>query len=276
MKAWTGLKQAPPPERMPIFVLGVSPRSGTNWVQDLLVRHPACQAFPVFEDAWMAPSNLLMSYAQSVSGFVEYRYRLSVEGSLLQALGTGLLHFAAQQTPGRRAVLKTPYSEGIHNFSRLFPDGRAVVVLRDGRDAVESMMRMEWNLPFTRCVEIWRRGAERVHRFVQAHGTRGRNHAVIRYEDLFNRPKPTISAMLKFADLPLKGYPMKAAMCLPVRGSSFHFSDPETRFTQPLPRTPEFNPIGRWKAWPTSRLRAFERAAGRQMRDLGYSLELTS
>ena len=43
----------------PIFILGIMPRSGTNFLHQLITLHPACVSSPVWEDFLIYPAPLL-------------------------------------------------------------------------------------------------------------------------------------------------------------------------------------------------------------------------
>ena len=51
-----------------IFVLGVMPRSGTNYLYDFLALHPDCAPAraPIWEDFFLQHADLLMAYTATV------------------------------------------------------------------------------------------------------------------------------------------------------------------------------------------------------------------
>ena len=50
----------------PIFILGISQRSGTNFLSDLLALHPDCDATLIPEDFFVAHADLLIKFANSL------------------------------------------------------------------------------------------------------------------------------------------------------------------------------------------------------------------
>src|SRR3990172_9928745 len=51
----------------PVFILGILPRSGTNFLNNLLLCHPDCE-YPgiVWEDYYLASADLLQRYSERV------------------------------------------------------------------------------------------------------------------------------------------------------------------------------------------------------------------
>ena len=51
----------------PIFILGITPRSGTNFLQDILCLHPDCGAGPVREDFLLHYADFIQNYISNLS-----------------------------------------------------------------------------------------------------------------------------------------------------------------------------------------------------------------
>lgn len=105
-------------------------------------------------------------------------------GPLLQAYGKRVW---AEKSP--------PNIYAFRAFLDAYPEGRAVYLVRDGRDVVCSLLKRRWGA-VKRAVSAWLvdtavsesfAGHPRVHR--------------IRYEDLVADPRGTITALLRFLDL---------------------------------------------------------------------------
>ena len=66
-------------------------------------------------------------------------------------------------------------------------------------------------------------------------------------------------------------YDFDAAINLPVRGSSvFRGTRPKEYHWDPVEKTPDFNPVGRWNNWSRSTHERFNWIAGEKLVALGY------
>ena len=91
----------------PIFILGIMPRSGTNFLHQLITLHPDCVASHVWEDFLIYPAPLLDAYAHAL--YSEWTpltteklepVMASPLDTLFHHLGEGLLSFLEpQQSP---------------------------------------------------------------------------------------------------------------------------------------------------------------------------------
>jgi hypothetical protein len=143
-------------------------------------------------------------------------------------------------------VNKTPgllaYLEPLH---RLYPDGRCIHIVRDGRDVVASNQVLGWGPKEVRAwarrwkslIQKGRAGAARAHfRYME-----------IRYENLVASPRETMSEVARFYGLQ---------------------SDPDA-MAHSVRVSTERN--GKWRsAWSLSERRDFEREAGDLLIELGY------
>ena len=132
LRQWVRRNGTDQPPRAPVFVVGC-PRSGTSLVYALLRRHDAFRA-PSGEghllwNAYQHPRFTGWSSDRAEAGDVrpeEPRYLYSVIGR------TSGGHRFLDKTP--KNVLKLPY------LAALFPDASFVLLRRDGRDTVNSLI----------------------------------------------------------------------------------------------------------------------------------------
>lgn len=136
-----------PTAERPVFIIG-SPRSGTSAIAWALSRHP---------DLWSAPeSDLLPALVRHDRLSAIYREATSRphgnflvdhavgEDEFLAAIGAGVGRLYAARAGGRRWVDQTPRNtHHAPTLARLFPHGRFVHILRDGRAVVRSMVHFE-------------------------------------------------------------------------------------------------------------------------------------
>jgi Sulfotransferase family len=280
-----------------VHIFGIMERSGTNHLRDLIALHPDCGiALPIAEDFLVSYSDYLVKYADAVrqEWTPGWEIEPGPEGSpscaatsefLLRSLGEGLERFLTAQVDGRRSptdlhtraggslyrknpevlVTKTPNVKGIGNFFRLFPHGQMIILVRDGRDLVESGMG-SFNWDFEEAATRWASAADEIDRF----SARGDGRSVIvRYEELVTSVEPTLRKVLAFLSLDPARYDYARAAEQPVRGSS-SFGKKDSVSWQEVPKTPEFRPIGRWRSWDAERIKRFDAIAGQELRRLGY------
>ncbi len=258
----------------PIFILGIAARSGTNFLWDLLRLHPACASArpPITEDYFLYHADLLSAYTVAVQrswdpNWGDFPPELT---DVLQAsLGRGLTSFL-QVDPTRRLLTKTPSVRNLDRFRVLFPDADLVILVRDGRSVTESCMTtFGWDLETA--ARRWVRAANQIRRFDTANRDHDARYLIVRYEDLLDDLAPTMSKLFRFLGLDPAAYDLQAAADLPVRGSSVHFGPDHSRVHwEPVPRTPDFDPRERWRAWSMSWQDRFIWIGGQQLRYFGY------
>jgi sulfotransferase family protein len=273
----------PPPvddERAdPILILGILPRSGTNYLWDLLLLHPSCAPArsPVREDLFLEHSDALVGFVESVRTSWDPRWGTfpdDIGDHLLASLGDGLLAFLSED-PHRRLLTKSPSVRHIDRIFSLFPTSRLLILVRDGRSVVQSCMTtFGWDLE--RGARAWARAADEIRAFIR---DVPREHAdrflLVRYEDLIEDIDGALPKILAFLELDGERFDWDAASQLPVRGSSTYLgAGRDSIHWDPVPRGPDFDPLGRWRSWSREQHRRFEWIAGDQLRRLGYPSEV--
>lgn len=264
------------------FILGLTERTGTNYLWDLLRLHPAyAPVSPVYEDDLLRRADLLGAYAAAtVDGWRRFPVPGDAEDRLLKRLGDGLLanlaDLAATGPLARpdavRLLTKTPSVEHIALFPRLFPGNHLLVLVRDGRAVVESAMRgFGWDFDDT--ARLWAERAREARRFMTSKAAAHTAVQLVRFEDLCLDLRPVLTRVLDFVGLGTAGYDFAAAAALPVRGSSVvGLVGGEVRW-DPVDTPENFDPTARWRAWDAARLRRFDWLAGHELEDLGYERE---
>ncbi len=187
----------------PIFILGILPRSGTNFLSDLLCRHPDCgKPESVGEDFITAFADQLHDYV----GVVAERWDPDPQpnrhdsAALLQALGNGICGFLAERTDAARAVTKTPRVINLGLFFSLFPRASLLIIVRDGRAVVESGIRsFQWYREIA--IHRWATAARTIAAFDKAHRDSPTRYRIVRYERLFTDTACEMRAILEFLQL---------------------------------------------------------------------------
>jgi Sulfotransferase family len=258
----------------PIFILGIMPRSGTNFLMELLCLHPRCAPArdPVKEDFFVEESDHLLAYVRDVHLRWDPMWG-TFDDALLQrlyaSLGDGLLSFLWVERD-RRLVAKTPSVRHIDRFFTFFPRARLIILVRDGRSVVHSCVStLGWD--FDRASKGWAAAADEIRRFELSRPSGDDCYLLVRYEDLLDDLSGSLSNILRFLDLDQEEFDFDAAATVPVRGSSSYFGSGRTSVHwDPVPKGPDFDPKERWRSWSPDLHERFEWIAGRQLRYFGY------
>ncbi len=264
--------------REPIFVFGVSQRSGTNFLANLLLCHDDCAAPapPVLEGHLLAHAPKLFAYARATAREWPRRWGDRDEGeqALVTHLGRGLVSFVTRHgldevssDESLRVVVKTPSTENLHLVPRLFPGAPVIVLVRDGRSTSESL-HTGFRRSYSGAIKTWRAGARRI--------LASRDECaflLVRYEDLVADPEAELVRILDYAGLDRDRFDFDAARELPVFGSSFVNVDGGGLTWEPVERPAGFDPASRFKGWPARRHQRFNWLARREQRLLGYDVE---
>ena len=265
-------------------------RSGTNFLSDLLLLHPRCEAGLPAEDFLVAHTDLLVKYARSTSKewsphWKVKQYLDQPEWVVMRHIGEGLMSFLKLQveaeathddqkilapSPQKRLVTKTPSVKNLQNFFKIFPNAQLIVLIRDGRSVVESgMQSFRWN--FEVRAHAWADAARTILACApQTPNTDGR-YLIVKYEDVYQETEKEMKRILSFLGLETNCYDFEKAANLPVRGSSEeHRKGKGHHHWEPIEKTPDFNPLTRWSYWGQAKRRRFNWIAGEYLAYFGY------
>jgi protein-tyrosine sulfotransferase len=258
----------------PIFIHGILPRSGTNFLWDLLLLHPDCARGrePVNEDLFLDQSDHLVAFGNAVRASWDPRWGTfgdDLPGRLLASIGEGLLSFLWTDRD-RRLVAKSPSVRHLDRFFAFFPQAQLLILVRDGRSVVQSATdTFGWS--FDRACRAWAEGARTIRRFQQAESARADRWRIVRYEDLVDDAEGQLRAIFEFVGLDASRYDFEAARHLPVRGSSAFGRQKGEVHWATVPKNEGFAPKERWRSWRASRLQRFDWIAGAQLAEFGYA-----
>ena len=278
--------------RDPVLIFGIAPRSGTNFLHDLITSHPdAGSTFPIAENFFNHFGTTLERYARQVTthwavhgGGWHDGIPEDADDALMASLGDGLLGFLRRYCDAPVMVGKTPSAENLDLVFRLFPTARVLIVIRDGRAVVESSVRSNFGHQFGSRYDVfteqWTNGARAIDEFVTAFSEESDRYRLVRYEDLVVDLQAHLPAIISFCGLPLDRYDFDAADNLPVRGSSTFgqglHQPPQSRTHnvswEPIEKTEEFQPLRRWESWSSALHQQFNAIAGEYMQRLGYEI----
>ncbi len=270
--------------KFPIFIFGQTRRTGTNFLQSVLSQHSDCSPHLFPENNFLAVSNLLKSYS-------EFSWRMDFADKypfdkykveLMKNLGAGLLDFIHSNSKTERPILKSTTLVGLENFFDLFPQGKYLILIRDGRCTVESLVRTfswegkrpKWIFPdakpmtYDDAIRKWAKSARQVIQLKENLHRNNKQVEFIKYEDLVLNAKITVKRILKFCDLDWRNYDFDKLAELPIIGSSQFKSNDPWKVTHAL--GPDFKPLERDVDWDSRLKKKFEKMAGKESRELGY------
>ena len=108
------------PDKAPIFILGISQRSGTNYLNNLMLQHPDCAApqAPIKEDYLLANARPLFDYVDDLCGtWRNWGDTGDMGHELSQYLGDSLVRFLESGIDQeKRLVSKTPSIKNLRSF----------------------------------------------------------------------------------------------------------------------------------------------------------------
>jgi len=277
--------------RSPIFILGIVQRSGTNYLNNLLLKHPDVRSPGiVWEDFYLAPADHLNAYAASLQPSWNTHWTAQLQTALgpdavLRHLGDGLIRLMESQYRhcveiGKQAppsgkpvslVTATPNTRNLDQFFRLFPDAAPVLIVRDGRAVVESGVR-SFGWDYEEAMRMWVGSGQRILDFCQRPEHVGR-FLLTRYETLYLEPKNEMRRILDFLQLDSGRFDFDVCDTLGVMGSSdLKQGEAASLHWKYVDKPKDFNPLARASHWPESMRQRFLYIAGPTMAALGYEL----
>jgi protein-tyrosine sulfotransferase len=258
----------------PIFIHGILPRSGTNFLWDLLLLHPDCSRpiEPVNEDLFLEHSEHLAAFVAAVRAAWDPRwgtFGADLPDRLYAGIGEGLVSFLHTER-NRRLVAKSPSVRHLDRFFTFFPSARLLILVRDGRSVAQSAMdTFGWD--FDRVCRAWAEAARTIGRFQRAEAARADQWRVVRYEALFDDPEGQLRPIFEFLELDATRYDFEAARALPVRGSSAFGRRKSAVHWGAVARDESFAPKERWRSWSADRVERFDWLAGDELAALSYA-----
>ena len=267
-----------------IYLVSPTQRSGTNFLSHILEKHPDI-GFPKGEEVpnehcLYAYSEFLKTYSQkTVSAWSKW-----IEGGeeewanrskkLISAMGNGIReYFHSFIEEDKMLLLRTPDSGNLQNFFHLFPESRVVILIRDGRDTVESFSK-SWGGTgaFKKMCDRWSERVEMLLKFTEnaKNSGFGDSFLIVRYEDLNVNTESELRKVLEFLDLNQDSYDWEDLANTPILGSSTYKGGADDVHWKPIEKTKDFKPDQKWKDWSSSKKSYFKKSAGENLIRLGF------
>lgn len=255
----------------PIFILGLTQRSGTNLLYRALLAHPDCDAArQPGEDFLLHEADLLERYVERVSGHwhPDWNRGGARAQDLRESLGRALVEHLRPASDRAAFVSKTPSARNLTLLARFVPGSRVLLLIRDGRDVVESGVRgFGWT--YREGFRRWARAAQELARSLD--GSDRPPFTMIRFEALVESPRAELRRALSACGLDEARYPFDTLSNLPIYGSSQLRGGRADVHWEPVAKGEGFNPVGRWLGWDDALKLEYERVCGTAAERLGYA-----
>ncbi len=245
----------------PIMIYGQMPRCGTNYLMDLLAKHPVVHREPA--------GILEFHHFMMVDGLHRYIERLKQtrhmqdldKEQLKGCFGRAWLSYLQEYMPDKnqQMVLKESNIDNLEHFFDYFPHAQLILVVRDGRNTVPSALKSQFVAPpslahrlktpqtwlkslgaydlATLKHKLWKRMSQTdleiicdrwnssalkvVNLLEEFSVQRKKQVLLVRYEDLFQNTTSELQRILNFCGLSSAEFNWDALEAMPIRGSSF-------------------------------------------------------
>ena len=212
-----------------IFVHGIMPRYGSNIVYDILEVQPTVigRGIGISEFPILCNSRAMDAlYASVVSRHREFAESISGMEVMSFLVSGWLRDIQLRIDEGNSAVLKMPSVQHLDLLHGLFPRDKLVIVIRDGRDIVQSTLdtwkgARQFLKSDIALAREYVASAEVISEYLSqaAHQVDDKVY-LFRYEDYISNPHDSVLKLFNFLGLSTEDSLVRAAVNLPVRGAS--------------------------------------------------------
>jgi hypothetical protein len=262
-------------DRKPVIILpGVMRRSGTNYIGELIGRHPNIYSYPgqVWEVPLLTTSpHLIEAQKTFISCYKRNRNKFR-QTDFLSLFGSSFIAYLHSFVPEHQQMLiKVPNVDQIWNFTNLFPYEKLVILQRDGRDIVASTMKTWPHYDFNKACIRWQQNQELIQKLKRKSDT---SHIYFaKFEDAVFDPKTFVKDLFEKLGLDESSYPYDLIDQIPVKGSSEIRVDGKVTW-KGVKRPKSFNPTGRWHSWSERQKATFKKYSGETLIRSGYSNDM--
>lgn len=260
-----------------LMVYGVAPRSGTNFVANLLALHPGFAPWPnlIWEVPFLRSVNHLLAFEKEFFEDFTHNAERMQQYDFLPIFGASFiryLHSFADE--GKKVLLKEPDARNFAYFPLVFPHEQLLLLLRDGRDVVFSTIKTWPQTQFTDVCQRWNDSAKLMLKFSSKHQDNS-NYWIMEYEDVLSNPVGFVKDACHRYSLEVSEFPFNEIESMPVFGSSTDSQkDGVVDWSTHKQRPDNFKPVGRWNNWSLKEKSIFKRIAGETLLQANYCEDL--
>ena len=261
----------------PIFIIGITGRSGTHYIAQLLKRHKVIVNNSLIrEDHFVSELNYLELNVKNISYYWRKKNKDNKEheeriiNNLKIGLGNGIINSVPTKKQAKYFLLGTPYTHNISLFPDYFPNQKMLIIIRNAKDVVESGVRSNfWN--YEEGLELWNRSAKRIIEFQSK--SQG-DFIIVKYEDLFTDTTNKLKEIFNYLNVDSEEYPYDKLEKIPIQGSSDAKDENESWEYKNIEKNNNFKPLNRSENWSFIRKWRFNWKCGKNSEILNYKTEI--
>ena len=252
---------------MKIQIKGVLRRSGTNYLNSILLTNPAYyQSNLKIREDWFLDQ---MEHMEMFIGSLENHWQNPKWGgdsynlnALKRNIGNTLTDFLVDEPAKTKTLItKTPSVKNLQYFSSFFPDDKLIIIIRDPRDIANSAFKT-WKVKVRQTVEEWNQAARSIATF---ENTSNFNYLLVRYEDLITDIESQIQRISEYLDSTSQAFQVHEINEIPVVGSS------DKATWEQEQKTAQFQAMGKYMELPAKEKRGFKQLNPLLMEYFGYN-----
>jgi len=256
----------------PIFIIGITGRSGTHYLKQLLKKHPEIENNILKrEDHFVSELNYLEQYVKNISYYWKRKdkeHEDNIIRNLKIGLGNGILSSVNKHNGENYYLLNTPYTHNIDLFPEYFPNKKLIIITRNAKDLVESGVRSNfWN--YEEGLELWNRSAKRIIEF-----QKNNNPFIVKYEELFTDTNSKLIEICNYLNINTEDYPFEKLEDIPIQGSSDAKNKNDKWVYKNKNKSADFKPLSRSENWSLVRRWRFNWKCEKNSEILNYKTEL--
>lgn len=256
-----------------IYIMGQTPRTGTNFLFKLLLKHESIiRSEHPGEDKLLIEIHKLNDYIHLTSNQWSEEWKgmnkAKFSTRLLGAFQSSFISYLTPSTANGKYILtKSPSTVGIESFFKFFPDVKPIILIRDGRNVVESLVQ-SFNMPYLKAMKKWSESGQRISKELTKYPNQ---YLVVKYEDLFLNTENEIKRILLFLELEEAGFNFKEIKEIPIIGSSQSAKRKGNVDWAVNLNKKNFNPNERFSQWNFFKRLMYNNICGKVAQKLGYS-----
>jgi len=253
-----------------LMVFGVAPRSGTNYIGNVIANHPDICAYPndIYEIPFLRLTNKLKDFQDGFFGDYYRNIQRMKKNDFLPLFGASFIaHLYSYVPPGKIMLTKEPDARFLRYFPTVFPHENLLLVIRDGRDVADSAIKTWPDMSFKKICQRWNDSARLILDFQEKYKDK---YLLVKYEDMLHDPLPIVESILQHYKLNPDTYPFDKIKSMPIVGSSTASKKDDTVNWKPVPANENFKPTNKWEKWTEKQKNIFKKIAGETLIAANY------